>query len=254
MTKKQNTIYVVLAYAVFWVLLIAAVGIMSAMPEAAGVVLPVVQVVGTWAPTIALLILFKKLYPGSTVKGFFKNAFKERLSFKMLAVATVAYGLITVATVSIAAFDKNVSFFSLLSFSFGGLIITLFSGAMGEEAGWRTHLQQSMEKKHSLLKTCLIVGIIWAFWHAPTWMDAIAANMAWYIPLDILSKISNAFIIGICYNRCRNLFVPMWIHFVTNILSNGMQGFIVEYIVWYIILLVFVAACYIVWYLRSSKK
>ena len=36
--------------------------------------------IGSWTPTFTLFILFKKLYPDSTIKEFYKNAFKERLN------------------------------------------------------------------------------------------------------------------------------------------------------------------------------
>ena len=60
--------------------------------------------------------------------------------------------------------------------------------------------------------------------------------------------------IGICYNRCRNLIVPIWIHFVMNMLINGVQGVLVEYYVWYILLEAIVAVGYIIWHIKSSKK
>ena len=252
--KKPNVLFVVCAYAFFWILLIAAVGVQSFNEELFSTILPYVQIIGTWAPTIALLVLFKKLYPGLTVKEFYKKAFKERLNVKMLSVVTFVYMAMTFGFVGFAAFEKNVSFFSLLNYSFGGFIITLFSGALGEESGWRGHLQQSTEKKYSVLKSCLIVGIIWAFWHALTWIPYIAGGMAYYIPLDMLSKVSGAFIIGICYNHSRNLLVPMWIHFVMNMVINGVQGVIVEYIIWYILLEALVAVGYIVWHDKSCKK
>ena len=101
--------------------------------------------------------------------------------------------------------------------------------------------------------SCLIVGVVWALWHALTWMPVILTGMAWYVPVDILSKISGAFMYGICYYHCRNLFVPMWLHFVMNMLANGMQEFIIDYAGWYLLLQVIAAACYIIWYISKTK-
>ena len=252
--KKKNILFAVVAYAIFWVLLIASVIIFASNENLFPKVMAFDQIVGTWAPTFALLILFKKLYPDWTVGAFFRNAFKERLNFKLLLVVTVALLVITAGIVGVGAFSQKVSFFSLLNFTFAGFLITLFSGAMGEESGWRGYLQQSVEKRHSLLRALLIVGIIWAFWHVPTWMNYITGGMPYLIPLDILDKIALAFIIGICYNRCRNLLVPMWIHFVANMVVNGTQGTLIDYYVWYVLLEVLIAAGYIVWYLKSGKN
>jgi len=251
--KKQNILFAVLAYAIFWVLLIGSVVLFSSNETLFPKVMAFDQIVGTWAPTFALLILFKKLYPGWTVREFYKNAFKDRLNFKILLVVTVAFVIVTAGVVGYGAFASGNSFLSLLNFSFGGFLITLFSGAMGEESGWRGYLQQSVEKRHSLLKALLIVGIIWAFWHIPTWMNYITGGMPQLIPLDILDKMALAFIIGICYNRCRNLFVPMWIHFVANMVVNGTQGTLINYYVWYVLLEILIAAGYIVWYLKRCN-
>lgn len=255
--KKQNILFVVCSYAFFWVLIFTAVGISSGNEELLSAIFPYVQVFGTWTPTFALLVLFKKLYPGWTIKEFYKNAFRKRLNFKILLVVTIAYLFITVGVVSIGAFVKEISFFSLFNFSFSGFIITLFSGATGEESGWRGHLQQSIEKNNNVVKSCIIVGIIWAFWHTPTWINYITSGMIYFIPLDILDKMSGAFIIGICYSRCRNLIVPMWIHFVMNFLINGIQRVFFELpqaFIWYILFEVLAAIGYIVWYIKSSKK
>lgn len=255
--KKQNTLFVVLAYAFFWALLIVGICVMlSGNDELFEIILPYIQVIGTWAPTFALLVLFKKLYPGLTIKQFYKNAFKERLNFKLLLVVTIVYTLVPYSLVGFAAFSKGVSFFSLLNYSLDGFLITLFSGATGEESGWRGHLQNSLEKKHSVLMASLLIGIIWAFWHAPTWMafGVTGMELLKFVLFDILSKISLAFVLGICYSRCKNLFVPIWIHFVANMAGNGIQGVLVEYHSWSVLLEVLTAIGYIVWYTKISKK
>jgi len=255
-TKKQNILFVVCAYAFFWVWFLVA-GILGVPP----IIVILASTLGTFAPTFALLVLFKKLYPGWTIKQFYKNAFRERLNFKLLLVFTIVWLLIIVGMVSIGAFIKGVSFLSLFSFSFSGFAISLFSGDIGEESGWRGHLQPSVEKKHSVIKASLIVGIIWAFWHTPTWFATGFAgkDLILYILFDILDKMSLAMIIGICYSRCRNLIVPMWIHFISNMFINPVQGFFTDsnnFYFYYILILVeaLAATFYIAWYKKINKK
>jgi membrane protease YdiL (CAAX protease family) len=45
------------------------------------------------------------------------------------------------------------------------MIIGILIGAVGEEIGWRGFLQPTLEKKHSILITSIIVGTIWGLWH-----------------------------------------------------------------------------------------
>ena len=44
-------------------------------------------------------------------------------------------------------------------------------------------------------------------------------GLAWvqYAVIFLIFCTSMAVIIAVCYKRCRNLFVPMWIHFVFNV-------------------------------------
>ncbi len=255
MTKtRDNALFVLLAYGFFWALLIATLAVFGGDETLFGAVVPYVQVLGTWAPTIALLVLFRKLYPGWTIRGFYRDAFKGRLKPGVLSVATLAYIAIFTLVVSVDAINTGVAISSLLSFSVGGLLVTLFSGAMGEESGWRGHLQRQVEKRHSVIVASLIVGVIWAFWHAITWIPLIQAGLPHYVPVDIVSKMSSAMIIGICFSRCRNLFVPMWIHFVSNILANGTQESLIDQMPLYVGVEALVAVCYMIWFTTVSKK
>jgi len=51
-------------------------------------------------------------------------------------------------------------FFSALQFQI------IFGGGL-EEGGWRGYLQPALEKKFSVFKSTMGVGIIWALWHIP---------------------------------------------------------------------------------------
>ncbi len=255
---RGNVLFVVLAYGLFWALLVATLLLFSGDPELFSTAVDYVSTIGPWAPTAALLILFRRLYPGWTIRGFYKDAFKARLKPGVLLMATLAYVAIAAFVVGLESVSTGVAVSGLLSFSVAGLLTTIFSGAMGEESGWRGHLQRQVEKRHSVIKSSLIVGVIWAFWHTITWVPMIQAGYAYFIPLHILSLMSCAMIIGISFSRCRNLFVPMWIHFMSNIVLNGAQSVLNDAtnpsLAIYIGLEALVAVCYVIWFVRVSKK
>lgn len=46
------------------------------------------------------------------------------------------------------------------------LFVTIQAG-LGEELGWRGYANPKLAENNSALKACLIIGIIWAFWHLP---------------------------------------------------------------------------------------
>lgn len=49
-------------------------------------------------------------------------------------------------------------------------MISTFTGALGEELGWRGFLLPNLQHRYSALTASLFVGVIWALWHAPLWL------------------------------------------------------------------------------------
>ena len=256
--KKQNALFIVCAYAFFWlVIVIAGVFVMTGVIPTDGVLMEIGVIIGSWTPTVALFFLFKKIYPDSTIKEFYKNAFKERLNWKLLLCLTVVLLLSLVCSVGIVAFSKGVSLLSLFDLTLQtmglGFVFTLL-GVTGEESGWRGFLQPSLEKKYGVIKSSVIIGVIWGFWHAPVWfMQELGGwDLIQYILLFLIYIISGSIIIGICYNHCKNLIVPIWMHFLC---SYSLVPILVDSldISWLAMFYALAAIGYVVWH-KSRKN
>ncbi|MBN3524715.1 type II CAAX prenyl endopeptidase Rce1 family protein [Paenibacillus apiarius] len=63
----------------------------------------------------------------------------------------------------------NQPFSELLILSPATLVIlfirNLISGPLGKELGWRAFFLTELQKKHTLLKSAIIMGILWGFKH-----------------------------------------------------------------------------------------
>ncbi|MDR0447195.1 MAG: CPBP family intramembrane metalloprotease [Treponema sp.] len=266
--RKQNILFIVCAYGFFWLFLVLTIGTLLSlgMEEFLAKIMPFGVVIGSWTPTFALFFLFKKLYPGWSIKEFYENAFKERLNWKMMFFVAFVQLIIIIGASGIVALTREVSLLSLFDLSFKtlgmGFVWTLFQGATGEESGWRGFLQLSMEKMYSVIKSSVFVGIIWAFWHTPLWfLSGYTGNiLVQYILSHIPFCISISIIIGICYSRCRNLIIPVWIHFFANYflipfnIEYGDFGDVINIFTWATLFYIFTAVCYIVWYKKSNVK
>jgi len=55
---------------------------------------------------------------------------------------------------------------ALINSAIAGITINL-AFALGEEIGWRGYLQTYLRRKFGVLLTSIIIGVIWAIWHAP---------------------------------------------------------------------------------------
>ena len=264
--KKKSIIYIVCAYAFFWITL-ALIGVyLTLMGEEVavqdGIIFKIMADFTAWTPTFTLFILFKKLYPGSSIKEFYKNAFRERLNLLMLLLVTIIQLIIFFGAAGITAFANEVSFQSLLGLSFSSIIMgfvgSATSGAIGERSGWSGFLQPRMDKKYGVIKGSIIVGIVWGFWHTPLWFISVeyaGLALVQYIIMYMIFVISIAVIIGICHNRCRNLFVPIWIHFMANFSFSMFTGDMADFLntfTWLAVIYVLVAIGYVVWYKKGN--
>ena len=235
--------------------------VLANVMQSGGIVSQLMLLVGGWAPTIALLMLFRKLFSDNTVKRFFQNAFRERLDIRLLGVVTAVQALIIIGTMGMISIKKGVSFVRLIDLSMQSIatcvFVTLLTGAAGEESGWRGFLQPSFEKRFTVIRSSIIIGVIWAFWHAPLWFTTSGfegVELLWYAISFVITIVSLAVVIGICYHRCRNLFVPMWIHFMFNLVAPAFTGSMLDFMTWYAVFYGAAAVGYGIWHGTTQRN
>jgi hypothetical protein len=90
--------YVIFAYLAFWVIILVLGGVASMVFDAPPVVMTGITILGSWSPTIVLLLMFKKLKPGMTIGEFYKKALQARLNISMLiAIPVIIFGIFLVS-------------------------------------------------------------------------------------------------------------------------------------------------------------
>ncbi|MBF0245155.1 MAG: CPBP family intramembrane metalloprotease [Planctomycetes bacterium] len=170
--------YVILAYLLFWFMVMALGGSAALAFNAPPVVQRIVEAFCAWTPTFAFLIMFKKLRPETTLKDFVKTVFSPKLRLDLMLVSGLAVVLSSIAPLMILSWSGGqsfTSFFSLKRYSLPvTLLLCLFAGPLGEELGWRGYLRVELDKKYSFIKASIVAGVIWAFWHAILWFVGVA--------------------------------------------------------------------------------
>lgn len=247
--------YVIYTYGLFWFLIAILGGIATVLLHGTPPVMKWLIAITAWTPTYVFLLMFGKLYPNSSLKTFYKNVFIKKLNKSLLVTSTILQTLIIIISVYIVSVQRGVSSVSLLDFSFpamiSGLFFTMIQGPAGEETGWRGFLLPEAEKKFGVVKGSLLVSIIWAFWHAPVWFLGTGYNgmiLIKYIIAFVICIVSLGLIIGICFHQCKNLFIPIWMHFMLNFSTVIFTGSLADLIIWFAVFYFIMAAGYLFWY------
>ena len=118
--------YVIYTYGSFGLLLLTLGGIATVLLHGTPLVMRWLTAITAWTPTFVFLLMFKKLYPNSTVKDFYKKVFNKKLNFRLLMTTALIQILIFISSVYMVSIQRGVSTASLLDFSFPTVISALF--------------------------------------------------------------------------------------------------------------------------------
>jgi hypothetical protein len=255
--KGQLYRFIILTYVIFWVLLgMTGLAISLGIPPVVEIVL---KNICAWSSTFAILILFKRIYPQKSLIEHLKDNFSPKIKLRTIGhivliqgsvflLALISYSIVN--NVKIAALDF-IAPASILPI----LIINLTSGAVGEELGWRGFAYQQFRQKYSLIQSAVLIGLIWGFWHFPLWLLSgyQGGELFLYIVVFMISIIEVSILIALFYDKNRNLFLPILIHFLYNVLLQTVK---VNLIPLFIYTAIFNGVAIIVLYLarRTSVK
>ncbi|MFN3990201.1 MAG: CPBP family intramembrane glutamic endopeptidase [Erythrobacter sp.] len=84
-----------------------------------------------------------------------------------------------------------------------GVALVLVVNGWGEEAGWRGLLHAGLRQRFSLPVTALLVGLVWALWHAPIFAihSQFAAMLGWPLMGWLISLLAGAPVLGWLFER-----------------------------------------------------
>ena len=219
---KNLRTFFLLAYVIFWVF-IGLTGFVMSL-DTSQFIQDLMVVISSWTPTFVILILFKKLYPGLTIKKYLKLNFAKKINpLNFLTSLLLMAGIVAVAILAYFLINKkplNSMTFITLSNIFPAFIMAFATGALGEELGWRGYALNVFQKKYTPLISAIILGTIWGLWHLPLMILSGYAGLEllYYNIAFMVSIISLSIIITFFYNKSKNVLIAMWIHFWFNFL------------------------------------
>jgi membrane protease YdiL (CAAX protease family) len=216
--------YVIYSYLAFFLIVLALGGMAFMFFGAESAAMTGVQILGAWSPTIVLLLMLKKLKPGVSVRDFYSQAFRQRLNLRILIfIPVIVFGIFLASVWLLSVFEKTTVAAQLASPLLGTIVLMALRGPSGEESGWRGYLRPEMEGRYGFVKGNIILGMVWAFWHTPTWIvdlivgSGIDLQFVIYILANFIVMTSLTLIMGFLMKRCNNLLVAFWVHYCFNL-------------------------------------
>ncbi|MBI9108424.1 MAG: CPBP family intramembrane metalloprotease [Spirochaetales bacterium] len=240
---KNLKIYFIFTYLVFW-LLLGLTGFLISI-EVPVLAQSIIKNVCAWTPTFVILLMFKKLYPNTTIKQYMKLHFTKKIKPRDFLSSFLLQAAVAAAAV-IAFFIVNNKPFSTMTFIASSsiipvLIMDLTSGALGEELGWRGYALNILQKKYVPLTAGVIVGVVWGLWHLPLMILSgySGLELVYYMVAFMTAVVSFSVIMTFFYNKSKNILIAMWMHFLFNFLLKIV-------IIDLLPLIIFIAAGYLI--------
>lgn len=223
--------FVAFAYLAFWAVILGLGGFASMVLGAPEPVMKGIAVLGSWSPTLVLLALRRRLLPGGSVRDFYARAFAGRIRPGMvLGIPALVFGLFAAAAAAAAVLGGSKPGTGI-SIEPGALLGTaalmLFLGPSGEESAWRGYLRPELENRYGFLKGNILLGLVWAFWHAPLWVLASefrGLEGLVFAGANVVVLASLTVILGVLMKRSDNLLVAFWTHYCFNVSLSLWSG------------------------------
>ncbi len=225
--KKLLKKYVICTYGVFYGFLIL-IGLTMLVLKLQ-TLSQILKVISAWTPALVFITMFHKIYPNEHFRNYMRGLFREKLRISTAVYAVLLQVLIFLAGILLTNLFEN-SVKTQIDCSFTSLIIgfgdNIIRGPLGEELGWRGFALNELQNKYSLLKSAVIIGVIWGFWHTPLWFLSgyEGKQLIQYIICFMVGSISLSVLITVFYNLNHNLMIPIMMHQLFNYLLAIKSG------------------------------
>ena len=181
----------------------------------AGVIPNLQMLNATWSltPMMAAVILIYRENGKAGVKELFKRCFDyKRIKSKIWYlpilllepfIIFVQYGLARVSGLPAPA--PHFTWLVPLAY------IGFFIGVFGEELGWTGYALDPMQERWSALKSGIVLGIMWATFHAPVWV-LVGASFYWAFWQFIFVVATRVLFVWLYNNAGKSLFAIALVH------------------------------------------
>lgn len=210
-----------LAYALTWAVWIPA-GLADRGWFTLGTSTFPLYVLGGFGPLVAAVILSARHGGRSAVRALFAQLHPRRVVGRwfLIPVLLVPLGLVPVGGF-LAAGGELPGGQALLGIGFTFLaqlvLVATIGGGLDEETGWRGYALSRMLRTTHPVTASVVIGLLWAPWHLPLWLDPAGTHAAYPFWVFLLDTMTRSVLIGWLYCASGgSLLVAVWAHALAN--------------------------------------
>lgn len=216
-----------------WSFFLLAYGLNIALSLINGLVIPLprmlLAITQAATPTMAALVVAASIDGRQAMRAVLKGFSVWRVNWRWYLAAFLMTGIpLLIALVYILTGNpvRGLRPDASLAVFLNSFAICLFSGPLAEEAGWRGFALPRLQQRFNALVSSLILGLLWAFWHVPFYLDPHyrAAGMPFPVFVGVVTGLSVLFT-WIYNNSGGSLVLTVLAHFFFNFSSV----FLVQY-------------------------
>jgi membrane protease YdiL (CAAX protease family) len=180
----------------------------------------------TWSPNVsAIIVLAIVLKEEHGVRRLFGGLGKWRVSLKWYLAAVspfIIVFLLTAVYLLLGGTSPSPESQYSLPTLIGLAITVIFTGATGEELGWRGFALPQLQNRFSALVSSLLIGLWWGIWHVPGWIIMNDIPSLVYTGSFMLTLIAQSvFITWLVNNTGGSVLMASLNHYAVNI-STGL--------------------------------
>ena len=224
---KRSTLvaYFVLLFGIEWLLVFALSSLVPPM---------IALLIGSWLPNGVGLLVTGVTGGRAGLRELFSKVVLWRIGLKWYVIAL--FVPITMAYLAIglyALFGNAVPGFAPASQLLPIVLLAVFTGAMGEELGWRGTALPRLQARWNALISSLIVGVLWGFYHLPSFLlSGLPLQDLPLIPF-MVAALGITILISWTFNHTGgSLIIVFLYHFAFNFMGSATGIFGVPALLW----------------------
>lgn len=217
--------YFVLVFGIEWLAVLLLTPFAPAM---------IALLIGSWLPNIVGLLVTGIAGGREGLRELFSKVVLWRIGLKWYAVALF---------VPIAAAFLALGLYVLMGNTAPGFapanqllpifLVAVFTGAMGEELGWRGTALPLLQSRWNALVSSLVLGVLWGLYHLPSFLlSGLPLNDIPLIPF-MVAALAITVLVSWTFNRTSGSLIPVFLyHFAFNFIGNAAGIFGIPALLW----------------------